>query len=129
MRAFEKQASSDTVAMILMNHGVFTFGETTQEAYNQMIEVISQAEEYLQTTAGVDITSSASNAESRAASGSTLSQATLRKDLSKVAGRSMLLFHSPNEEHINLCRGMTWRRSPLVGQLRLITSSERNNSP
>ena len=96
-REFEKQASSDTVAMILMNHGVFTFGETTQEAYNQMIEVISQAEEYLQTTAGVDITSSASNAESRAASGSTLSQATLRKDLSKVAGRSMLLFHSPNE--------------------------------
>ena len=94
---FEKQASSDTVAMILMNHGVFTFGETTKEAYDQMIEVISQAEEYLQTTAGVDITSSASNAGSRTGSGSTLSQAKLRKDLSEAASRSMLLVHSPNE--------------------------------
>ena len=33
-----------------------------------MIEVISQAEEYLQTTAGVDITSSASNAGTRTGS-------------------------------------------------------------
>ena len=80
-----------------MNHGVFTFGETTKEAYDQMIEVISQAEEYLQTTAGVDITSSASNADSRTGSGSTLSQAKLRKDLSEAASRSMLLVHSPNE--------------------------------
>tara|TARA_Y100001970_G_scaffold140428_1_gene172839 strand:- start:15687 stop:17660 length:1974 start_codon:yes stop_codon:yes gene_type:complete len=103
---FEKQASSDTIAMILMNHGVFTFGETTEEAYNQMIEVISQAENYLQTTAGVDITSSASTADHHAGIGSTLSQATLRQDLSRAAGRSMLLVHSPNERaHQFVSRG------------------------
>ena len=94
---FEKQASSDTVAMILMNHGVFTFGETTEEAYNQMIEVISQAEDYLRATAGVDITASAAAGKHHPTNGSALEQAALRKELAHVAGCSMLLVNTPNE--------------------------------
>ncbi|MEC9059636.1 MAG: bifunctional aldolase/short-chain dehydrogenase [Actinomycetota bacterium] len=96
-REFERQASSDTRAMILMNHGVFTFGETTEQAYNQMIQIITEAEDYLKTTAGVDITASASSAKQQPSGGSALDQATLRMDLSDAAGRSMLLVHTANE--------------------------------
>jgi NAD(P)-dependent dehydrogenase (short-subunit alcohol dehydrogenase family) len=94
---FEKQANSDTVAMVLMNHGVFTFGDTTEQAYNNMIEVITQAEDYLITTAGVDITSSAAMATPVNATGSALDQAELRGWLSNAAGRPMLLVRTPNQ--------------------------------
>jgi len=94
---FEKQANSDTVAMVLMNHGVFTFGNTTEQAYNNMIEVITQAEDYLIATAGVDITSSAAMATPVNATGSALDQAKLREHLSNAAGRPMLLARTPNQ--------------------------------
>ncbi|MED5293811.1 MAG: bifunctional aldolase/short-chain dehydrogenase [Actinomycetota bacterium] len=94
---FEKQANSDTVAMVLMNHGVFTFGDTTEQAYSNMIEVITQAEDYLITTAGVDITNSAAMATPVNATGSALDQAELRGHLSNAAGRPMLLVRTPNQ--------------------------------
>jgi len=94
---FEKQANSDTVAMVLMNHGVFTFGDTTEQAYNNMIEVITQAEDYLITTAGVDITNSAAMATPVKTTGSALDQAELRGHLSNAAGRPMLLVRTPNQ--------------------------------
>ncbi len=34
-------------AMILMNHGVFTFSDDAQESYTKMIDLVSQAENYL----------------------------------------------------------------------------------
>ncbi|MEC7828763.1 MAG: bifunctional aldolase/short-chain dehydrogenase [Actinomycetota bacterium] len=94
---FEKQANSDTVAMVLMNHGVFTFGDTTEQAYSNMIEVITQAEDYLITTAEVDITNSAAMATPVNATGSALDQAELRGHLSNAAGRPMLLVRTPNQ--------------------------------
>tara|TARA_Y100000768_G_scaffold352089_2_gene303426 strand:- start:3557 stop:5530 length:1974 start_codon:yes stop_codon:yes gene_type:complete len=94
---FDRQANSDTVAMVLMNHGVFTFGETTEQAYNKMIEVITEAEDYLIREAGVDIKASAIAAKPLSADGSALDQATLRNRLSHAAGRSMLLARTPNE--------------------------------
>ena len=33
--------------MVLMNHGVFSFGDTARESYERMIELVSDAEEYL----------------------------------------------------------------------------------
>jgi NAD(P)-dependent dehydrogenase (short-subunit alcohol dehydrogenase family) len=33
--------------MLLLNHGLFTFGETAKESYERMIELVSLAEEYL----------------------------------------------------------------------------------
>jgi rhamnose utilization protein RhaD (predicted bifunctional aldolase and dehydrogenase)/NAD(P)-dependent dehydrogenase (short-subunit alcohol dehydrogenase family) len=42
------QAHDGTIAMILLNHGVFTFGDTTRVAYDTMIELISQAEAYVE---------------------------------------------------------------------------------
>jgi rhamnose utilization protein RhaD (predicted bifunctional aldolase and dehydrogenase)/NAD(P)-dependent dehydrogenase (short-subunit alcohol dehydrogenase family) len=35
------------IGLILMNHGVFSFGETAKSAYERMIDLVSRAEQYL----------------------------------------------------------------------------------
>jgi rhamnose utilization protein RhaD (predicted bifunctional aldolase and dehydrogenase)/NAD(P)-dependent dehydrogenase (short-subunit alcohol dehydrogenase family) len=44
---FPAQRTDRTVGMILMNHGVFSFGETARESYERMIELVTMAEDYL----------------------------------------------------------------------------------
>ena len=41
------EASGPTDIMVLMNHGLFTWGETAKEAYDLMIEAVRLAEEFL----------------------------------------------------------------------------------
>ncbi len=36
-----------TVGMVLMNHGIFSFGETARESYERMIDLVTRAEDYL----------------------------------------------------------------------------------
>ena len=36
------------LGVVLMNHGMFTFGDTAQESYDRMIEAVSRAEAYLE---------------------------------------------------------------------------------
>ena len=44
---WEAQSHDRTTAMVLANHGVFTFGETVRDAYDSMIEFINDAERSL----------------------------------------------------------------------------------
>jgi rhamnose utilization protein RhaD (predicted bifunctional aldolase and dehydrogenase)/NAD(P)-dependent dehydrogenase (short-subunit alcohol dehydrogenase family) len=44
---FGKQVTENTIGMVLMNHGLFTFGTDTRQAYDRHIKLVSQAEEYL----------------------------------------------------------------------------------
>jgi len=34
--------------MVLLNHGIFSFGETAREGYERMIELVTLAEKYLE---------------------------------------------------------------------------------
>ena len=47
-REFPKQAAKNTVGMVLLSHGIFSFGADARESYERMIELVSMAEEYLQ---------------------------------------------------------------------------------
>ena len=47
-REFPKQATAKTVGMVLVSHGIFSFGADARESYERMIELVSMAEEYLQ---------------------------------------------------------------------------------
>ena len=47
-REFPKQAGQNTVGMVLLSHGIFSFGKDARESYERMIELVSMAEEYLQ---------------------------------------------------------------------------------
>jgi rhamnose utilization protein RhaD (predicted bifunctional aldolase and dehydrogenase)/NAD(P)-dependent dehydrogenase (short-subunit alcohol dehydrogenase family) len=46
-REFPKQAGRSTVGMVLLSHGVFSFGPDARASYELMIELVSMAEEYL----------------------------------------------------------------------------------
>jgi rhamnose utilization protein RhaD (predicted bifunctional aldolase and dehydrogenase)/NAD(P)-dependent dehydrogenase (short-subunit alcohol dehydrogenase family) len=84
-------ATENTRGMILLNHGLFTFGETMAEAYSRHLEFISAAE------AAVDSEISQVNASTAAArvdsSVEPLTVARLRRAISKHAGRPMIVGH------------------------------------
>ncbi|HBC43297.1 MAG TPA: bifunctional aldolase/short-chain dehydrogenase [Pseudanabaena sp.] len=44
---FAAEKSDRTIGMVLMNHGIFSFGETAQESYTRMIALVDRAEDYL----------------------------------------------------------------------------------
>lgn len=44
---FPKHSSAKTLGMLLLNHGLFTFGETAKSSYERMIDLVTQAETYL----------------------------------------------------------------------------------
>src|SRR4028119_814814 len=46
-RLYPEQAGPRTIGMVLMNHGIFSFGETARESYERMIHLVTLAEEYL----------------------------------------------------------------------------------
>src|SRR5512138_1875653 len=47
-REFPRQAGRNTIGMVLLSHGIFSFGADARESYERMIELVSLAEEYLQ---------------------------------------------------------------------------------
>ncbi|MEI7645026.1 MAG: bifunctional aldolase/short-chain dehydrogenase [Chloroflexales bacterium] len=44
---FQAELSARTTGVVLLRHGLFSFGETAQAAYDQMISLVNQAEAYL----------------------------------------------------------------------------------
>ena len=88
VRIFSEQSSDKTEGMILMNHGIFSFGENAKESYDRMISLVSEAEDYLISQNAWDIKiSEIPFIESQ------MSQeiAELRQQVSLAAGMPMLL--------------------------------------
>lgn len=44
---FRAEATERTIGMVLLRHGIFSFGETAQIAYERTIDLVTHAEEYL----------------------------------------------------------------------------------
>ena len=97
---FAAKSHPGTEAMVLMNHGIFTFGETTRTAYDMMISLITEAEEYLAqhslADSQTDNDSAANPAADSAAVGEltgaqALAMAQLRTEISTAANRPLLL--------------------------------------
>ena len=55
VKIFSEQFSEKTEGMILMNHGIFTFGNSAKESYDRMIKLVSKAEDYLMTHSAWEI--------------------------------------------------------------------------
>ncbi len=47
-REFPKQAGKNTIGMVLLSHGIFSFGKDARESYERMVELVSMAEAYLE---------------------------------------------------------------------------------
>ncbi|MCU7939558.1 MAG: bifunctional aldolase/short-chain dehydrogenase [gamma proteobacterium symbiont of Bathyaustriella thionipta] len=52
---FPAEAHSETIGMVLMNHGIFSFGEDAKQSYDRMIELVAMAENYLQQQQALDV--------------------------------------------------------------------------
>src|SRR5690606_32068939 len=87
-REFKRQAHAGTQGMVLLKHGVFSFGATARESYERMIELISMAEAFL---AGRKAWTIGAQATSRDCKVPPLELARLRRDTSGAAGAPMLL--------------------------------------
>ena len=80
------EAHDRTVGMVLLNHGLFTFGETTAEAYARHHQLISKAERWLDEHAPLPAPTSAALPKV-----DRLVLAELRRRISESADRPMVL--------------------------------------
>jgi NAD(P)-dependent dehydrogenase (short-subunit alcohol dehydrogenase family) len=86
-REFRAQGTKDTVGMVLLNHGIFSFGETAREAYERMIELVTLAEKYLDSKRAWSVAPKPLAAAAVDAG----AQAGLRRRLSDTAGGPLIL--------------------------------------
>ncbi|MDY6785733.1 MAG: bifunctional aldolase/short-chain dehydrogenase [Cyanobacteriota bacterium] len=86
---FTAAATNDTVGMVLMNHGIFSFGATARESYERMIQLVTLAEEYLEKH-GAFVKDAQQNETSPEPS-LRHSLAQLRADVSQTAGFPVIL--------------------------------------
>ena len=85
---FAAEAGPDTIGMVLLNHGIFSFGDTARESYDRMIGLVSLAEQYLQEHKAWD-TDAGATAPSAAVASADIAQ--LRRDISALAGFPLIL--------------------------------------
>ncbi len=100
---FAAQAHKDTLGMILMNHGIFSFGKTAQESYERMINLVTRAEQYLERKNAWSLPASTPiTAISDTPQRQNLAQ--LRHDISKVAGAPMILCVDSDPRSLDFAR-------------------------
>jgi rhamnose utilization protein RhaD (predicted bifunctional aldolase and dehydrogenase)/NAD(P)-dependent dehydrogenase (short-subunit alcohol dehydrogenase family) len=105
---FPARKGPRTIGMVLLQHGIFSFGATARESYERMIDLVSQAEEYL----------ARKNAWSLPAPPAVIDEhpaiatiATLRRDLSHAAGFPMIVSSRRD------ARSLAFARRPDLGAI------------
>jgi rhamnose utilization protein RhaD (predicted bifunctional aldolase and dehydrogenase)/NAD(P)-dependent dehydrogenase (short-subunit alcohol dehydrogenase family) len=96
---FTEEATPNTLGMVLLNHGIFSFGQTAKESYERMIALVGQAESYLGDKGAwelghQDIAPARNMAVAK-------EQAKLRADLSRVAGFPLILARHCDAESLS----------------------------
>ncbi len=89
-----RDAGPDTQGMILLNHGIFTWGDTTRRAYDRMIALVTEAEEYLAAHAAGGRAPAPASPPPRI---DPVELSRLRADVSRVAGRPLVLTRHVDE--------------------------------
>jgi len=86
-REFPGQLSGKAFGVVLLSHGIFSFGASARESYERMIELVSLAEDYLQKKKAWDIA-----VPTRSAPAPKREEiASLRRAISEQAGVPMVL--------------------------------------
>jgi rhamnose utilization protein RhaD (predicted bifunctional aldolase and dehydrogenase)/NAD(P)-dependent dehydrogenase (short-subunit alcohol dehydrogenase family) len=98
---YQRQATDKTLGVVLMHHGIFSFGDSAREAYERMIELVGLAEAYLQAKGAWDVLPSAAAAEVEI---DATDFARLRQRISAAAGRPMLLAATTNAKTLAFAR-------------------------
>ena len=100
---FPSEAGPNTAGMVLLNHGIFSFGATAQESYERMIMLVGKAEAYLHSQRAWDIPAGQFKG-AKAGVGTTLAQ--VRKHISDEAGAPFVMVrHTGAKEMAFVQRG------------------------
>ena len=86
-RLFSEMASDETEGMVLLNHGIFSFGSTARKSYDRMINLVNVAEQYLVSQNAWDSEKSINSVKSEKIRND-FSQ--LRQKISSIAGNPVL---------------------------------------
>jgi rhamnose utilization protein RhaD (predicted bifunctional aldolase and dehydrogenase)/NAD(P)-dependent dehydrogenase (short-subunit alcohol dehydrogenase family) len=95
-REFVKQANAATLGMVLLNHGIFSFGSSARESYMGMISLVDRAEEYLARRRAWHLPAIAANAQ-HSATREEIAQ--LRRDIGACAGFPVILSVQTEERY------------------------------
>jgi rhamnose utilization protein RhaD (predicted bifunctional aldolase and dehydrogenase)/NAD(P)-dependent dehydrogenase (short-subunit alcohol dehydrogenase family) len=93
-REFPRQAGKNAVGMVLLSHGIFSFGEDARQSYERMIELVSMAEEYLEARRAWQV--SLDPVQPLPAKREEMAE--LRRGISEQAGFPLLLRKSENQK-------------------------------
>jgi len=87
--------------IVLMGHGLFTFGETAKEAYSRMIELVTRAEEYIRRMGTWHIAFPPATPPARPLRAEL---AALRKEVSAAAGAPMIVITHSDDKSLGFAR-------------------------
>ncbi|HET9226435.1 MAG TPA: bifunctional aldolase/short-chain dehydrogenase, partial [Thermoanaerobaculia bacterium] len=95
---FGAEAGDETIGMVLMNHGIFSFADTARESYERMIHLVDLAERYLDSKGAWHL------GPFEASEAPPTGIARLRRDVSKAAGAPMVLVSRRNARTLSFAR-------------------------
>ncbi len=98
---FAARATPGTIGVVLLNHGIFSFGQSAREAYERMIELVGMAESYLASLSAWDVVPAPAPAAPEIGA---LEFAGLRRRISDAAGAPMLLCAATNAKTLAFAR-------------------------
>ncbi|HEC13130.1 MAG TPA: bifunctional aldolase/short-chain dehydrogenase [Acidiferrobacteraceae bacterium] len=105
---FATEAHDDTLGMVLLNHGIFSFADSAKLSYERMIDLVALAEDYLASKNAWGVSLAAPRPSKAPIRGQ---MAALRRDISRVAGFPMIVAHQNND------KGLAFAQHPEVGTL------------
>lgn len=98
---FPREAGPKTIGMVLMNHGVFSFGATAREAYERMIQLVHMAEAYLTQHRAWSLPAAGAEIDAVTVRGEL---AALRRRISAAAGAPMVMRCTRNPRTLAFAR-------------------------
>jgi len=97
---FSKQKNKKTIGVVLLNHGIISFGESARESYERMIELVTCAEDYLAQKGAWKVDAAARETSPP----DPQAQAQLRAQLSRAAGIPMIVKTSSSARTLGFAR-------------------------
>ncbi len=89
--------NANTIGMVLLNHGIFSFGDSAKQSYDRMIDLVQKAEDYLQAEGAWELEVVSVPAVNNLG----IKLAGLRQQVSDVAGHAMIMSRHSDAETIS----------------------------
>ena len=105
-RKFEMEAKPSTIGVVLMNHGIFSFGATAEESYGRMIALVDRAEQHLKLHNAWEIPAAETRASGKPVR---LEIAALRRDTARTAGTAVVMSTHSDAKFLGFARSRNVR--------------------